>query len=781
MSTPAGRGGRARAPAQKVQFRRSREKAALPSLSDSSDSDTDDRDREGHNKFDPVITNPAFDEYYKEQEIVSPEEWDTFIEVLRTPLPAAFRVSPSSQFCVEILSQLENDFRKSIRPEHSDDNDTEAITPLPWYPDNLAWQFNYSRRQLRKDHSLERFHEFLKLENEIGNITRQEAVSMVPPLLLDVHPEHLVLDMCAAPGSKTYQLLEIMHHSNREGSLPDGLIVANDLVAQRCDHLIHKMKRMNTANLVVTNHEAQCFPGGFLSETNASQIAAETEMHPHQLLFDRILCDVPCSGDGNLRKAPNLWRRWNAGMGNGLHSVQLQIAMRGITLLNIGGRMVYSTCSMNPVENEAVVSEILRRCEDSVELVDVSTELPKLIRHPGLRKWKIRHKNCWFSTFNEVPDYCRGGIVRSMFPPDRSHRNSVGDHTSEFGEKFNSNDSIDPQTAVQRVHLTVNYNDSVNRISNFPLERCIRILPHDQNGGAFFIAVFNKLAPLPAIRKRTISEQDSLPSLQDQLGNLVEYMEVLEVSSSNVQNNAGGNAHTKHKWKGIDPVVFLKDESIIDNIKSFYGISDSFPLRGHLVTRNSDSNCGKRVYYISKQVKDLLELNIRAGQQLKIPYVGLMMFERKRSKEGTLTCPFRISSEGLPLILPYITKQILYASDVDFRLLLQHKSIRFANFLDREFGEKAWKLIPGGCVVVLSKGDEAVKACTRAGDSTIAIGCWKGKTCVNVMVSPLDCQELLHRLFPGEENLYPPVQGSKPSISSDDLRDGDSIRTTVGC
>jgi len=79
--------------------------------------------------------------------------------------------------------------------------------------------------------------------------------------------------------------------------------------------------------------------------------------------------------------------------------------------------------------------------------------------------------------------------------------------------------------------------------------------------------------------------------------------------------------------------------------------------------------------------------------------------ERKKSKEDpSAACVFRISSEGLPIILPHITKQILHASPTDFRHLLLYKSRKFANFVNVEFGEKASKLKPGCCVVVLSKG-----------------------------------------------------------------------------
>lgn len=80
------------------------------------------------------------------------------------------------------------------------------------------------------------------------------------------------------------------------------------------------------------------------------------------------------------------------------------------------------------------------------------------------------------------------------------------------------------------------------------------------------------------------------------------------------------------KWRGVDPVVFFIDEGVISSIKTFYGIKESFPLCGQLVTRNLDTNHVKRIYYISKSVKDVLGLNFSVGQQLKITSIGLKMF-----------------------------------------------------------------------------------------------------------------------------------------------------------
>lgn len=94
-------------------------------------------------------------------------------------------------------------------------------------------------------------------------------------------------------------------------------VIANDIDVQRCNLLIHQTKRMCSANLIVTNHEAQHFPSCRLNtEVDNGRLASSSlschieEAVMNQLLFDRVLCDVPCSGDGTLRKAPDIWRKW---------------------------------------------------------------------------------------------------------------------------------------------------------------------------------------------------------------------------------------------------------------------------------------------------------------------------------------------------------------------------------------------------------------------------------------------------------------------------------------
>lgn len=73
-----------------------------------------------------------------------------------------------------------------------------------------------------------KLHNFLIAETKVGSISRQEAVSMIPPIILDVQPHHKVLDTCAAPGSKTAQLIEALH-SGEADTLPSGFVIANDV------------------------------------------------------------------------------------------------------------------------------------------------------------------------------------------------------------------------------------------------------------------------------------------------------------------------------------------------------------------------------------------------------------------------------------------------------------------------------------------------------------------------------------------------------------------------
>lgn len=170
--------------------------------------------------------------------------------------------------------------------------------------------------------------------------------------------------MCASPGSKTAQLIEFLHNDDAS-TMPEGFVVANDLDNKRCYMLMHQLKRLESPNFMIVNQDASSLPNLRVGTGTASA----------NLTYDRILADVPCSGDGTFRKNIDVWTKWNFAHACNLHSIQARIARRAAELLAPGGLMVYSTCSLNPVENEAVVYNLLLKFKDELELVDARHKL----------------------------------------------------------------------------------------------------------------------------------------------------------------------------------------------------------------------------------------------------------------------------------------------------------------------------------------------------------------------------------------------------------------------
>jgi 16S rRNA C967 or C1407 C5-methylase (RsmB/RsmF family) len=161
---------------------------------------------------DIIKENKLLETYYQGQGIVPAEEWTKFMDCLKKTLPVTFRITGSKAWACSVLSCLRKKYFVELSDLKVDGKDIPPPRPLDWYPDRLAWHISLSRQIMRNSPHLSKFHSFLVQESDQGNISRQEAVSMIPPLLLGVESHHNVLDMCAAPGSKTSQIIESLHH-----------------------------------------------------------------------------------------------------------------------------------------------------------------------------------------------------------------------------------------------------------------------------------------------------------------------------------------------------------------------------------------------------------------------------------------------------------------------------------------------------------------------------------------------------------------------------------------
>jgi 16S rRNA (cytosine967-C5)-methyltransferase len=166
-----------------------------------------------------------------------------------------------------------------------------------------------------------------------GDISIQDEASQAIPLLLDVQAGDRVLDLCAAPGGKTPTL------ARRAGK--DGLIVAADRHAHRLRAMREQFKRLH------------------LSDVRIVELDAAAAL-PFGVEFDRILLDAPCSGTGTLARHPEIRWRLKPEQLCELDRLQVELLTSALNQLAPGGRLLYSTCSLEQEENEDVITEALR-------------------------------------------------------------------------------------------------------------------------------------------------------------------------------------------------------------------------------------------------------------------------------------------------------------------------------------------------------------------------------------------------------------------------------------
>lgn len=181
--------------------------------------------------------------------------------------------------------------------------------------------------------------------HEAGVYYLQEASAMAPVVLLQPQPGERVCDLCAAPGGKSTQIAGYM--------AGEGFLLCNEINPKRAKILSRNIERLGVANALVTNEHPKT-----LSEHYAGY-------------FDKVLIDAPCSGEGMFRKEEAAVTDWSPETVQMCARRQGEILHTGAKLLRAGGRLVYSTCTFAPEENEEVIEAFLQmHPEFTLENVD---------------------------------------------------------------------------------------------------------------------------------------------------------------------------------------------------------------------------------------------------------------------------------------------------------------------------------------------------------------------------------------------------------------------------
>jgi 16S rRNA (cytosine967-C5)-methyltransferase len=198
-----------------------------------------------------------------------------------------------------------------------------------------------------------------------GWLAIQDEASQAVARLVGVEPGNSVLDLCAAPGGKTLRLAL--------DAGPSGHVLAVDLHAHRVRAMADRLERAGIHNVETLTLDA------------AGPLPTDPPFHRR---FDRILVDVPCSGTGTLARHPEIrWRLRPEDLAE-LHARQAALLRNALQRLAPGGRLVYSTCSLEPEENELVVQEVLGSTRNAVHIVSprktIESVLPESIRVESL-------------------------------------------------------------------------------------------------------------------------------------------------------------------------------------------------------------------------------------------------------------------------------------------------------------------------------------------------------------------------------------------------------------
>lgn len=266
--------------------------------------------------------NPRFIEYFKSTFFSGKEdEFGEFLISLEKSIPRTLRIKPDR--VEEVKKRLE------------------------------SYGFVLSQTYIPNVFSLDRNDDFDPLERRIWftldhlvwNFYIQELAAATSVQVLSdgkIHNEpYLILDMASSPGGKTTQLSE--HY-------PNAFIIANEPTRERIPQLLQNLDRMWSSNIWVT-----LYPGQFFRHS------PET--------FDRILLDAPCSGEWTLYKGTLATKHWHIKNIKNIASLQEKLFEAALISLKVSGEMVYSTCSMNLLENEWVIQKIEGKYPNSFEIL----------------------------------------------------------------------------------------------------------------------------------------------------------------------------------------------------------------------------------------------------------------------------------------------------------------------------------------------------------------------------------------------------------------------------
>jgi len=270
------------------------------------------------------------EDFKERHKLILGKDYDLFEESLFRSLPASFRINTLKINKDEMIKRLKGY--------------GWMFNEVPFYDDGFVFE---GKKPVVLGNTLEHF---------LGYIYIQEVASMIPPVVLEPKQGDVILDMAAAPGSKTTQIAQMISDK--------GVIIANEKILSRLASLRSNLQRCGVNCAITTNIDGKHFRTAGLK-------------------FDKVLLDAPCTGTGAIMKSPKTLKIWSENTSKWLANIQKQLLQAAAESLKDEGVLVYSTCSLEPEENEENVDWAIRKLGFSVEEV----KLPGFKTMNGITSW----------------------------------------------------------------------------------------------------------------------------------------------------------------------------------------------------------------------------------------------------------------------------------------------------------------------------------------------------------------------------------------------------------
>jgi len=367
-----------------------------------------------------------------------------FEENIREKIFDSFRIKKPTTIRVNSLKST----RKEIIEELKNNN-------LKFYDFNLIKDVFIFKENIDKEILNYQFY-------KDGKIYVQNISSMLPAVILEPKPEEYILDLAAAPGSKTSYIAALTNNKAKIDAIEPDYI--------RFQRLKYNIEHLGVKNVSLYNIKAENFIKERLENFKITE-----DLKNENILYDKILFDAPCSGEGRFSYFDiNSYSNWSLKNVKKLKKLQFNILDLSLKLLKEGGEIVYSTCTLNPYENEEVINKVLEK-NKNIKIVDIDRKYKDL-------KVSIKPLNQFYSI--DYIDYLLNDKEvkekeNLKYSREKAKNRTKSESYKIYEEKFEE---------IRLKNIKIEENISVS----YEINKCLRIIPDELFEG-FFICKLKKV------------------------------------------------------------------------------------------------------------------------------------------------------------------------------------------------------------------------------------------------------------------------------------------------